>query len=232
MSVEGAAILANPEAFLLIAALARGGGKCACRLAGGAIFFDIEAREMLPDDLLRRIAFDALCALIPACDRAVRIQHINRIIGHALDQQAELFLMLLDRRFRLPPFGQIARDLGETEKLAGRRTDGIDHHICPEAAAILADAPAFVFEFPFPRGSVEGALRQSVQTVFRRVEAGEMLADDFFAVISLEAARPGIPAGHRAGGIEHINGIIGDGFDQQPISALVDLGREKRVGLQ
>ena len=52
----------------------------------------IESREVLADDLSRRIALDALGAGIPAGDDTVRVQHVERIVGDAVYQQPELTL--------------------------------------------------------------------------------------------------------------------------------------------
>jgi len=46
------------------------------RLAVGAVGFGVEAGEVLADDLLGRIALDALAADIPTGDDAGRVQHI------------------------------------------------------------------------------------------------------------------------------------------------------------
>jgi hypothetical protein len=42
--------------------------------------------EMGPDDVPRAIAFDELCARIPAFHRAVEIEHVNRVVDDAIDE--------------------------------------------------------------------------------------------------------------------------------------------------
>jgi hypothetical protein len=47
---------------------------------------------VLANYFLRRIALDPLTARVPVHDHPVRIEHVQRIIRHAADQQAELRL--------------------------------------------------------------------------------------------------------------------------------------------
>jgi hypothetical protein len=42
-----------------------------------------------------------------------------------------------------------------------------------------------------------------------------MLADDLARGIALDPLRAGVPADHATVGIEHVDGIVGDGVDQQ-----------------
>ena len=181
--------LRTRQPSLLIAAFARRGFQRALRAAPrGAIFLGIEAREMLADDLVRRIALDALRPRIPVGDDAFGVEHIDRIVGDALDQQPELFLAAAKRLFGFAPLGEIAGDLGEAGE--ARRlaiADGIDHHMGPEAAAILADPPAFAFELAFAGRESPARAAADPGAVFLGIEAGEMLADDFFGGIALEA---------------------------------------------
>jgi hypothetical protein len=51
------------------------------------VFRRIERREVAPDDFVRRIAFDALRAGVPACHAARRIQPEARVVSHRVDQQ-------------------------------------------------------------------------------------------------------------------------------------------------
>ena len=56
-----------------------------------------------------------------------------------------------------------------------------------------------------------------------------MLADDFARFISLEAARPGIPAGDDAPVVQHVYGIVGYGLDQEAVASFVCQGRYMAV---
>src|ERR1700742_846601 len=134
---------------------------------------------MLTDYLAGRISFDALCTLIPARNHAVRIEHIDRVVRHAFDQQAEQLFTAPQGFFRLATLGEIAGNFREAHQLARGQTHRIDHHMGPEASAILADAPAFAFEFSLPFRSLQSVLRQTGGAILRRVETGEMLPDYF-----------------------------------------------------
>src|SRR6478672_11924136 len=48
-----------------------------------------------------------------------------------------------------------------------------------------------------------------------------MLAQDFARRVALEPFRPGVPADHPAVSVQHIDGVVGDGVDQQPIAILL-----------
>ena len=85
----------------------------------------------------------------------------------------------------------------------------------PEAAAILAHAPALGLEPAFARGGRERARRQAGLPVLLDIEAGEGGAQDLGLRIALDALRAGIPAGDQARGVEHVDRIVVDGLDEQ-----------------
>ena len=83
---EEGAVLADAPAFLLVTALFAGDAQGAQRLAVGAVGFTVEAGEMLADDFGGRIALDPLAADVPARHHAVRIQHVQRVVGNTFNQ--------------------------------------------------------------------------------------------------------------------------------------------------
>ena len=119
---EARAVLAHAPAFGLEPSLARGGLERAARHARCPVLLGVEAREMLADDLVGAVALDALGAGIPVRDLALRVEHVDRVVGDALHQQAEPLLAFA----AAPPraclaLGDVAGDLGEAEQLARRR---------------------------------------------------------------------------------------------------------------
>src|SRR5450631_4283319 len=104
---------------------------------------------MLPDNFIREIALDSLCAEIPVRHAAVDVQKVNGIVGDALHEQPELLFALHERLLGFSTFGQVARDFGIADGLARRLADRIDDHGSPKACAVLADTPAFAFELAF-----------------------------------------------------------------------------------
>ena len=56
---------------------------------------------MLADDFIGRIAFDPLRSGIPVGHDAVRIEHIDGIVDHPLDQQPKAALAI-DKRVNVP----------------------------------------------------------------------------------------------------------------------------------
>src|SRR5262249_16416650 len=92
VSKEFRSVLADAPALSFIAALPCRCFKRALRQAGVAVLLGIKGREMLADDLFRRVPLDPLGARIPARDLAFGTELEDRVIGDALYKQAELFL--------------------------------------------------------------------------------------------------------------------------------------------
>jgi hypothetical protein len=57
-----------------------------------AIFLSVEAREVLTQDFVGRVSLDPLRPSIPTRHVAVRVEHVDRVIGHALDKDPKLAL--------------------------------------------------------------------------------------------------------------------------------------------
>src|SRR6185369_17730374 len=135
---------------------------------------------------------------------AARAEQIDRIVGDALDQQAKLFLTGAKFCFRLYALGEVAGDLGKAGEPSGLVANRVDHHMGPEAAAILAHPPAFAFELAFAGGNLQDLCRQALGAVFRGIKTREMLPDDLVGRVALETLRPGIPAYDKARWIQHV----------------------------
>ena len=212
---EPRAVLAHAPAFLLETSLPLGRVEGAGGFAGGAIFLRVETREMLADDLLRPVALDAFRAGIPAHDLAVGIEHVDRVVDHALDEQPQLFLAVVQLGFRLPALAEIARDLGVADQRAGRAADRVDDDMGPEAAAVLAHAPALGLELAGLARRRQRTGGKAGRAILRRIELREMPADDLWRLVSLEALRAGVPARDVAFGVEHVDRVVGDRADKQ-----------------
>jgi hypothetical protein len=105
--------------------------------------------------------------------------------------------------------GHVARDLGVAFQRSVRVAQRGDHHFRPEAAAVLAHAPAFAFEAPVARRVGERSLGLAGGAVFGRVEKREMPADDLGGAIALDALGAGVPARHAARGVEQVDRMTG-----------------------
>src|SRR5437868_5651378 len=93
--------------------------------------------------------------------------------------------------------------------------------MAPETAAVLANAPALAFELAFADRRLERPLRHPGLAILLAVEAREMAAEDFRLDIALEALGAGIPARHPSLGVEHVDGIVRDRVDEEPIPTIV-----------
>ncbi|MNN03379.1 hypothetical protein D3C81_1160670 [compost metagenome] len=222
MSEKPRAVLAHAPALVLEAALAGGDFQRPLRLAEFAVFGGIEQRKMLTDNFFRQIAFDPLCALVPVADPAFGAEHVDRVVGDALHQQAELLLALLEGFFSHFPVGQVAGDLGETEQFAVGINDRIDDHMRPEIGAVLAHPPALAFETSLTDRRIERTLRQTGGAILSGIEAGEMFAENFRFFVALEAFGARVPTGDDAVGIDHVDRIVDHRIDQQTKTHLFD----------
>ena len=212
-------VLAQPPAFALEPPLARGGSDLAFGFASGAVFRGEKDREMPPDDFVRGIALDPLAAEVPVRDAAFRIEHVDRVIGDALHQDAKPFLALAQRGLRADPLRHVAGDLGKRDQLAVPVADRVDHHIGPEARAVLAHAPALDFEPPGLGRGAQRALGHAGRQILRRIEAREMRADDLARLIPLDALGAGVPGRNAAVDIEQKNRIVDHALDQDAETA-------------
>src|SRR5690606_25365529 len=138
MRPEGAAVLAHAQPLVLVAAeLAR-----LLQLLLGPLLapslLGIEEREVPADDFRRRVSLDALGPGVPAGDPALAIEHVNRVVAHALHQHAEALFALAQALLALAPVRKVARDLAESAHRARLVAQRRDHHVRPEARAVLA----------------------------------------------------------------------------------------------
>ena len=120
------------------------------------------------------------------------------------------------RRAVVGPFalGGVAGDLGEAAETATGVAEGSDHDLGPEAAAVLAQAPAFGLEATLVGGHSEGALGQAPADVLGRIEDRYRLAQDLLGGIALDALGTRVPARHPAGRIDHEDGVVLDSVEQ------------------
>ncbi len=220
MGPETAAVLAHAPAFGFPSPLGRGVPQTLAGHARLALLVGVEPREMVTEDLLLGIALDPFRAGVPAAHAAFQVQHVEGVIGHPLHQQPQLVLAFAQLPLRLAPFGQITGDLGETHQLARGIADGVDDHVRPEAAAVLADPPTLPFEATLLERDAQRRGRQIDGAIFIGVELREVLTDDLLGGVALEPLGAGVPAAHHPLGVEHVDGIVADAFDQQPIAAV------------
>ena len=69
---------------------------------------------MFADDLIGSIALEALGTRVPAAYPPFQVEHVDRVIGDALDEQTEALLPATKFFLRRPSLGQVARDLCKT----------------------------------------------------------------------------------------------------------------------
>ena len=214
MRPEARAILPDAPAFRFETAFLRGRPQGVAGQVRGAILVGIEPREMLADDLVVRIALEPLRATVPARHLSLRIEHVDGVIVHTLDEQAEMLLALPERGLGGVPLGEVARDLGIAEEGAVLIADRVDEDMGPHQASVLADAPSLLLESPLGRGDLQRAAGKIGGPVVVGVEPREMLADDLRVGIAFEALGAAIPARHPTLDVEHVDGVVDDALNQ------------------
>src|SRR6267143_1733728 len=117
-----------------------------------------------------------------------------------------------------PARREIANDLGESRDLAPVVSYGGEDHVGPEAGAVLAHAPTFVFHTSLRRRSLQQVLRPSAGYVLGCVEDRKMLADNLLGAVPLGALGAWVPRCHASGWIEHENRVVGDAIDELTIA--------------
>jgi len=68
-------------------------------------------------------------------------------------------------------FGDVARDLGESEQISGAVANGVEDDIGEKGTAVFPNAPSFGFIFSGSLGGRECDLWRSILAVFLDVEA-------------------------------------------------------------
>jgi hypothetical protein len=212
---EPAAVLAQAPPDVDEAALFHGLLKLVLGPAAVAHLRRIEHGQMLADDLLGRVALDALRSDVPGGDPPVDVQHEDRVFAHALHQQAEAFLALAQLVLVVAPLRQVAGDLGEADERAALVAHGGDDDVGPEQRSVLADPPALVLERAVPGRHLQLVRGYVAREGVGRIETGEMAADDLVGAIALEALRAGVPRQDVSFGIEHEDGVVAHALHEQ-----------------
>src|SRR5262249_56907035 len=108
----------------------------------------------------------------------------------------------------LAPFGAVSRALREAEQGPGRIAPRIDHDFPKEAAAVLPQPPRLGFVPAFPGSRCQRFLRKSGRPVLLGVKAREMLADDLFRAVALDAGGTCVPARDVTLRVERIDRVV------------------------
>ena len=149
-------------------------------------------------------------------------QEIVEIVGDAAGQLAErlhllrlgeLLLRPLERGLRLPPLGDVARDLHEADERAHLVADRLDHDARPEQALVAPHAPALDDVLALVGGDLEGARRLAALLLLLGIEPAEVLADDLGRRVLVDALRAHVPVGDVAVRVEHEDRVVGDALD-------------------
>ena len=91
---EAAAVLAASPGFSGKAAGFGGNFQRVLGNAGRTIFIGVEAREMGADDFVGGVSLDPLGSRVPAHHVTLRVEHVDGVVDHALDEQ----LIRVDRK--------------------------------------------------------------------------------------------------------------------------------------
>src|SRR5690606_6509608 len=100
---------------------------------------------------------------------ALRVEHVERVIGDAADQQAEMTLAVAERVEHRLPLADVADGGGEADQ-GFAVADRLDRDGREEARAVPAQAPAFRLEPSVPPRRLERGRGHSRRAILRREE--------------------------------------------------------------
>src|SRR5579872_174671 len=117
--------------------------------------------------------------------------------------------------FETLPFGQVANDLCEANESSFLLAYGRSHDFRPVSRPFLADPPAFN-----SRASLSCSLFQLLPGLAQLdvslfIEPRELLPQNLFGAVTLDALRPLIPSNHAPFRVEHEDGIVLHAFHEQ-----------------
>ena len=92
-------------------------------------------------------------------DAALRVEHRDRVVPHAVDDQREPILAILQGLAELALSRAVLRDLHEADELAGGVVQGGERDSGVEERAILAQAPALALVAPLRARDLQLRLR-------------------------------------------------------------------------
>ncbi len=101
---------------------------------------------MLADDLVGVVALEALGAVVPAAHVAFGVEHVDRVVAHALEQQAVVLLGVAQRAFRLLALGHVEADAEHADGGAAVVADHLADAVQMTNAAVRTHDALFVAE--------------------------------------------------------------------------------------
>src|SRR5689334_1018478 len=117
-------------------------------------------------------------------------------------------MCLFKSLLRLMLLGNVARDLGEPDKMPRMIVERLNHNASPEPRAILADAPCLGFMLAGSRCLPEYLVGDTGLLILRTIEPGEMAADRLPRRIAFDPNSPRVPACDAAVGVQHENRVV------------------------
>src|SRR5690606_30057831 len=112
---------------------------------------------------------------------------------------------------------EVARDLGKAQQFAVLVTQRGDGDARPELAAVRTHPPALVLEAPLGGGHLELVLGPAALRRGRRIERGEMPADDLPGRVALDALGAQVPGADVAGGVEDEHRVVAGLLDHHAV---------------
>src|SRR5215212_5574203 len=216
-----------------------GGANDPLSLKSGAEDFGLtrhrELRKGLtrnPGDGVQRVGFPAIVhQVIEECAQP-RAGEFGGLIGHGLYQPLQVEFrreqlpdtvhllerlgLLAQRLLGLPLLVDIARHVGEPAQLPNIVPQGRNEDARAEPRTVLADPPALFLVGALILCHLKLVLGLSAPDILLRVKDGEVPPEDLLFPVTLDAARPLVPANHVSFGVEHKDPIVFYALHQQP----------------
>src|SRR5581483_4865197 len=211
---EARAVLADPPTLALVVPLLRRGAQVLVRTVGGDVFRREEPRVGLADDLIGPVSLDALGPRVPAGDVPAPVEHEDRVVPHALDQEPERLLAPRKRIAAGLLLAAVAGGLHVRRDRVGSVAHGGHLAARPEAAPVLPHPPPLE-RLAREAGPAEELLGDPGLRVCPLEERGIRLPRDLPGGESEDLGRPGAPGLDLPLGADREDGLPAQAVQQE-----------------
>src|SRR6195256_2226793 len=113
------------------------------------------------------------------------------------------------------PFGHVPSDLGEALQTPLSVPQRSDNNVGPETGTVLADSPSLILALAALSSFLQDFLWPSTLHIFREIERGNVLPEDFLRPVAFQTLRTIIPTDHAAERIQVEDRVLLDGLHKQ-----------------
>ena len=213
---ESRSVLADAPALSLRASVRLGCPQLLLRYTALPILGCEEHGEVLPDDVVGGVPGQPLRRRRPARDPAGHIEHDNRVIADAFDEQPILLLADPQRLRRLMLGRGVVHHLREPDRRAFGAAHDRHDAVRVEAAPVAPDVLALVLGPAGRERLLEFLRRTAERGVLWREQRRKRQPDELALFIAEHAPHAGVPRLDRAGEVDEEDRVLSEAVEEQP----------------